>query len=164
MIRLPRVIIESPLSGADFAERWRERIGFRKHGWWWDLFERIGRAANKRYAVACCRHSVLIGEAPYASHLFFDREHLLDDSNEYERKLGMEAGFSWGEAAELRVFYVDCDVSGGMIAGLREAKRLGQRIEMRRLYGHWDTGIPLAARAVELVEACDRQRARSQSS
>lgn len=161
MIYLPRVVIESPLSGGDFADRWSDRIGFRRRGWWWGVFERMGRAANKRYAVACCRHSVMIGEAPYASHLFFDRPGLLDDSSEYERKAGMEAGFSWGVSAELRAFYVDCDVSAGMIAGLREAKRLGQKIELRRLHGYWDTGLPLSARAVELVEACDRQRQRS---
>lgn len=69
---------------------------------------------NVRYAKACVRDCLKRGEAPYASHLFFTQDGLLDDTVPEERKLGMEAGKVWEVAAELTVVYTDLGMSGGM--------------------------------------------------
>ncbi len=131
-----RVVIESPLSGADFANRWMRRL----HIKWpalWRWFERRGRQLNQRYAMACARDSLQRGEAPYASHLFFDRPGLLDDGDERERVVGMSAGFAWGDAAQLRVVYTDWGVSGGMIQGIKRARTMGQAVQFRAVGGVW---------------------------
>lgn len=60
---------------------------------------------------------------------------VLDDTDPAQRTLGIRAGFLWGEAAELRVFYTDLGWSRGMQAGKDEAARLGQRVELRTLPG-----------------------------
>jgi hypothetical protein len=108
---MKRVVIESPLAG--------------------------DREFNKRYARACMLDSLRRGEAPYASHLLFDQPGLLDDDNTSERELGITAGFAWGEAAELRAFYIDLGVSLGMERGMVEATRLDQPVEMRSLGPEW---------------------------
>lgn len=99
-----RAIIESPLSG-DFAR-------------------------NTRYARLCCLDSLQRGEAPYASHLLYTQ--MLDDRIPEHRKMGMEAGFRWAEAGDLRAFYVDLGFSGGMAQEALAAK-LDQRTERRYL-------------------------------
>lgn len=88
---------------------------------------------NREYAKKCMLDSLRRGEAPYASHLLFDQPGLLDDTNPEERELGMLAGFAWGEVGVLRAFYTDLGMSGGMIRGAEEAKRLGQEIEYRAI-------------------------------
>jgi len=99
------VIIESPLSG-DFSR-------------------------NIRYARLCCLDSLRRGEAPYASHLLYTQ--MLDDTDPGDRRLGMEAGFAWGEVGELRVFYTDLGMSGGMKEGEAKAQAAGQATERREL-------------------------------
>lgn len=68
---------------------------------------------NKGYLIACIRHSLYAGEAPFASHLMYTTA-LCDDIPE-ERKLGIEAGFEWHSVAEKIVFYVDLGISRGMM-------------------------------------------------
>ena len=102
---MKRVIIESPLSG-DFKR-------------------------NIRYARLCCLDSLRRGEAPYASHLIYTQ--MLDDKIPAERRMGMEAGFAWGEVGELRAFYVDLGMSGGMTEGEAKAQAAGQPTERRKL-------------------------------
>jgi hypothetical protein len=63
---MKRVVIESPLSG-DFAR-------------------------NKRYALWCAYHCRTLGEAAYASHLFFTQ--FLDDEDPESRTFGIEAGYA----------------------------------------------------------------------
>lgn len=106
-VRMRRVVIESPLSGD------RER--------------------NKAYAYACALDCLRRGESPYASHLLFDHPLLLDDDIPEERELGIKAGFSWGEAGDIRAVYKDFGVSGGMKLGIEEADRLVQLVEHRLL-------------------------------
>jgi hypothetical protein len=72
------VIIESPLAGD---------------------FER-----NIRYARWCMFDCLMRGEAPFASHLLYPQ--CLDDRDPGHRKLGIEAGFAWGELAR-HVYYID---------------------------------------------------------
>lgn len=100
-----RVVIESPLSG-DFVR-------------------------NVRYARLCMLDSLRRGEAPFASHLLYTQ--MLDDVVPDQRRLGMNAGFVWGEVGELRAFYCDLGISSGMEEGEREAQKVGQRTIRRFL-------------------------------
>lgn len=90
---------------------------------------------NKKYAIACMRDCfVNYGEAPFASHVAYIHEGLLDDKNPEERKMGMEAGWTWAEDAEASVFYIDFGMSEGMKAGLERAIEVGRKVEYRILY------------------------------
>lgn len=101
------VIIESPLSG-NFKE-------------------------NKDYARKCMRDSLMKGEAPYASHLLYDQEGILDDTILEERELGIKAGFYWGDAADYIVVYIDKGISSGMVRGIKKADNIGKEIYYRSL-------------------------------
>jgi hypothetical protein len=92
-------------------------------------------AANIEYAKRCVHDCLKRGEAPYASHLFFTQNGLLDDLVPEERKLGIESGFAWGAAADVVVVYVDRGVSNGMTQGIARAVKAGQQIEFRSLEG-----------------------------
>lgn len=98
-------------------------------------------ADNVLYARACL-HDCLVnfGEAPYASHLLYTQDGILNDAIPEERTLGIKAGLEIGEKAELRVFYLDRGFSSGMQWGLRAALDLGQKCAVRRLGGAWDVG------------------------
>lgn len=85
-----------------------------------------------RAAMADCLHR---GEAPYASHLLYTQEGVLDDDIPEERELGIQAGFEWGEEAEMRVVYEDFGISKGMRKGIEHAKEIGQEVEYRTLEG-----------------------------
>jgi hypothetical protein len=91
---------------------------------------------------------LLRGEAPYASHLLYTQEGVLDDNKPEERRLGMEAGFAWGRALEpadctnlarkaKRVVYTDRGISGGMAEGIKLANKMDQEVEYRKLGGQW---------------------------
>jgi hypothetical protein len=95
-------------------------------------------ARNKRYARACIRDSLLRGEAPYLSHLLYTQKSVLDDTKPEERRMGMEAGWTWYSGAEAAVFYVDLGISSGMTEGRVRALEAGVTIyEERRLTGDW---------------------------
>lgn len=106
MSEIRRVILESPFSG--------------------DV------DANKAYLTRCLRDSLMRGEAPYASHGLYPGA--LNDDLPDERKLGMEAGFAWGVAAEATVVYLDNGISDGMRAGINRALDADRPIEYRKLY------------------------------
>jgi hypothetical protein len=108
-----RVVIESPLSAPT----------------------REGIEKNKEYAKRCMRDSILRGEAPYASHLLFDQPGILDDTKPGERTVGMEAGFAWGQMADLIAVYTDLGMSSGMKAGIDHYRHKGIPIELRSLDG-----------------------------
>lgn len=94
---------------------------------------------NLRYARACMHDCLKRGEAPFASHLLYTQPGVLDDTRVLERKLGIEAGFAWAEAAfaaddaSYRVVYVDKGISPGMQAGIDHGKSIGQTIVYRKL-------------------------------
>jgi len=92
---------------------------------------REGIEKNKMYAKRCVFDSLKRGEAPYASHLFFDQDGLLDDLTPHERELGMRAGFAWGKAAELVAVYADYGITTGMQQGMELAHSRGQKVEIR---------------------------------
>lgn len=116
MDKRPRVIIESPLSAKT----------------------REGIEQNKRYARICMRHSLLLGEAPFASHVLYDHYDILDDLIDLERQLGMTAGFEWIKTAHFTAAYIDLGYSRGMELGIERARQLNKKVEFRQLGPGWD--------------------------
>ena len=86
-------------------------------------------ARNVKYLHRCILDSLSRGEAPFASHGLYPGP--LNDALPEERKLGMEAGFAWGEVAEKRAFYADYGFTPGMAEGSYRADVLGQPAETR---------------------------------
>lgn len=99
---------------------------------------------NLAYLRAAMNDCFKRGEAPYASHGLYTQKGVLNDRIPEERKLGMEAGFLWGETAELTVLYVDLGMSSGMVEGVRRAEAAGRPVERRSLPG-WTAYKPKAA-------------------
>jgi hypothetical protein len=108
------VLLESPYKGKD----------------WSDVGE------NLRYARACMRDALLRGEAPFASHLLYTQEGVLDDKAPEDRERGIVAGLLWGERAEATVVYIDRGIGEGMKRGIKRARELGRPVEYRSLYGN----------------------------
>jgi len=75
----------------------------------------------------------MLGEAPYASHLFYTQPGILNDHDARERMWGINAGLLWGTGAEATVVYVDRGVSPGMRYGIDAAKKAGRSIEWRSI-------------------------------
>lgn len=90
-------------------------------------------AANVEYARRCVADSLARGEAPYASHLIYTQPGILDDTIADERDQGIAAGFAWAAVADVRAVYMDLGMSAGMVMGVEDARRLGQRVERRMI-------------------------------
>lgn len=105
------VVIESPFRGESYSDT----------------------EINILYARACVHDSLLRGEFPYASHLFYTQDGILDDKDESERWLGINAGIAWGSAAKKTVVYTDRGVSSGMEYGIKRAEEAGKPIDYRTL-------------------------------
>ena len=105
------VIIESPFKGNTPAEE----------------------AENTAYAKEAMRDSLYRGEAPFASHLLYPQ--MLDDADEDERRMGIEAGLLIGRSADRTVVYTDRGISPGMKQGIKCAEDEGRSVEYRSLYG-----------------------------
>jgi hypothetical protein len=103
-----RVILESPYAG-NIVARW----------------------LNRRYARACLHHSLMMGEAPIASHLLYTQA--LDDGDAHERKIGVDAGLAWLGVADASVVYIDRGLSDGMRQGIAAAQLAGVKVEFRAL-------------------------------
>lgn len=99
---------------------------------------------NLTYVRAAMKDCFKRGEAPFASHALYTQPGVLDDTNPEERKLGIEAGFEWGDVVErigyderevypLTVFYVDLGFSKGMKAALERCKANDREFEIRFL-------------------------------
>jgi len=87
--------------------------------------------SNERYARAAMADCLQRGEAPYASHLLYTQAGVLNDLDPAERRLGMEAGFAWGDKADKTVVYTDLGMSSGMVAGVERALAAGRPVERR---------------------------------
>ncbi|AUR90681.1 hypothetical protein NVP1149O_27 [Vibrio phage 1.149.O._10N.286.55.A12] len=87
------------------------------------------------YARQCMRDSLMRGESPYASHLLYTQDGVLDDLSPSERKMGIEAGFKWRDVSELTVFYVDYGYSSGMQLGLQDCINKRKPYEIRKILG-----------------------------
>ena len=92
---------------------------------------------NVRYARACLADCLRRGEAPFASHLLYTQEGVLDDSIPVERSCGIYVGFAWRDVADCTVVYTDLGISSGMQAGIDHARSFGvdDLIEFRKLPG-----------------------------
>ncbi len=80
--------------------------------------------AYLRFAMRFCL--IELGASPYASHGLYTQPGVLRDDLPDERRLGMRAGFSWGKLAEERGVFCDRGISGGMVTGIKQARRHGQ--------------------------------------
>lgn len=109
MNRRPLVIIESPCAG--------------------DV------KGNTTFARCCLHDSIMRGESPFASHLLYTQEYVLDDKVDRERKLGLETAARFYDAADLVAVYLDRGISNGMRLGIYRAHERGLRIEYRWLNG-----------------------------
>lgn len=89
---------------------------------------------NVVYARACLRHSLLLGEAPFASHLLYTQPGVLDDLKVDERNLGIGAGLELAKRADLTVVYTDHGISDGMQRGIDAARAAGRPLVYRCLY------------------------------
>ncbi len=89
--------------------------------------------ANLAYARKCMADCLSRGEAPFASHLLYTQEGVLDDTIAEERERGIKAGFVWGEVASKAVVYTDRGISGGMQMGIDKAESSGIPVEYRSL-------------------------------
>lgn len=97
--------------------------------------KRAAMSLCTEYARAAMRDCLLRGEAPYASHLLYTQDGVLNDDYPDERALGIEAGLCWGKKASKTVVYIDLGISNGMAEGIQRAKREGRPIEQRTLPG-----------------------------
>ena len=86
---------------------------------------------NVRYARAAMKDCLHRGEAPYASHLLYAQEGVLDDDIPEERQLGIDAGLAWGDVADLVVVYTDLGITKGMVYGIDHHVKEGRMIEYR---------------------------------
>lgn len=103
------VIIESPFSGPDEAER--------EHKY--------------AYRQLCIRDSIIRGESPYASHQMLTDA--LNDDIPSERDIGIRAGYAWWRAASIVAFYTDLGWSEGMCKAWKRARTMNIKIEERKL-------------------------------
>jgi len=76
------------------------------------------------------------GEFPFASHLLYTQESILDDEISDERIMGIFAGFEWARRADAdaTVIYGDRGLSAGMSNGIAYANMMYRPIEIRYLY------------------------------
>lgn len=90
--------------------------------------------ANLAYARKAC-HDALVryGEVPFASHIKYTQDGILDDTIPWERSLGIAAGLAEGLLADKTVVYVDLGFSSGMLKGIELALKAGRKVELRTL-------------------------------
>jgi len=89
---------------------------------------------NSLYCRTCLHECfVVYNEAPFASHILYTQDGVLNDDVYSERMLGIEAGLLWGQAAEKTVVYVDLGISSGMCYGMENASKEGRAVVFRNL-------------------------------
>jgi hypothetical protein len=94
---------------------------------------------NILYARAAVRDSLLRGETPLASHLFYTQPGILDDTIPQERMMGINAGKEVIESLPniVTAVYKDLGISQGMQYGIDRAAQNGRAIEYRVLGDEW---------------------------
>ena len=90
-------------------------------------------AANIAYAKAAFRDMVNRGEIPFASHLKYTQDGLLDDDDPAQRTLGIAAGLAEGMLTKKTAVYIDRGFSGGMLMGIKESLKVERPVELRSL-------------------------------
>ena len=86
---------------------------------------------NKAYLDRCLLDSLLRNESPIASHKIFTD--ILDDENQDERWVGIEAGLAWIQVADLVAVYTDFGISSGMENAMSRARLHKIPIELREI-------------------------------
>lgn len=105
---------------------------------------------NVAYARLCAHHCLIEHhEAPFASHLLYTQDGILDDGILVERELGIEAGLVWGKFARKTVVYTDLGISGGMQRGITRALAEGRFVEHRTITGWRDKVAARMAKSIE---------------
>lgn len=87
---------------------------------------------NVQYAKECMIDSINRGEAPFASHLMYTQ--FLDDDNERQRTIGINAGLEIAKRADLTAVYVDMGISRGMRLGIEAARIANREVVYRSLF------------------------------
>lgn len=90
---------------------------------------------NVTYARMALRDCLLRGESPFASHLLYTQDGILDDTIPAERDLGINAGLALGQRCDFTAFYLDLGISTGMSYGLTHARQCERPVEVRSLPG-----------------------------
>lgn len=90
-------------------------------------------AEHIAYARQCMKDCLTRGEAPYASHLLYTQEGVLDDTIPEEREHGIQAGFAWRQVATKTVVYEDLGISKGMQYGIDDANKRGILVVYRKI-------------------------------
>jgi len=88
---------------------------------------------NIKYAKACMRDSLGRGEAPFAMHLLYTQDGILNDDIPEERTWGIEAGFAWGKHASKTAVYTNLGITLGMELGIQKAEEVSREIEFREI-------------------------------
>ncbi len=90
---------------------------------------------NIKYARACLKDCLLRGEAPFASHILYTQDGVLDDNDLGERATGIAAGLAIGAKLDATVVYTDLGISIGVKAGIDRAVLENRIVEYRTLSG-----------------------------
>ena len=124
---MKRVVVESPYKPEVDKDKEPER--------WLEELRR-----NTMYARACYRYCLKKGGvAPFASHLNYAQPGVLDDEDDTERWLGIEAGLEWARAGgEESWFFVDLGMSSGMGYGEHDADKHGRPKKFIELGPNWE--------------------------
>lgn len=88
-----------------------------------------GLRKHLSYARQAMKHSISLGEAPYAPHLLYPQ--VLDDNEADERDLGFKLGNAWLTRCEALVIYGDLGISSGMAVEITLAASLKIPAEIR---------------------------------
>lgn len=91
-----------------------------------------------RYARMCMADCLRRGEAPLASHLLYTQPHVLRDSVEEQRAMGIAAGLQWGAICDYVVVYTDLGISSGMKQSVAIHREMKKEIHLRIL-PNWTT-------------------------
>lgn len=89
--------------------------------------------ANIAYARKAMADCLKRGEAPFAPHLLYTQEGILDVTKPEERSSGIFAGFEWGKCSDLVAVYIDLGITSGMKAGITRATKNGTQVEYRKI-------------------------------
>ena len=88
---------------------------------------------NTAYARRCLKDSLMRGEAPFASHLLYTQEGVLDDADSYQRAIGLRAAGYWYKVVDICAVYTDLGITEGMQRGIKAAERECVEIDYRML-------------------------------
>ena len=84
---------------------------------------------NIKYARLCMKDSLDRGEYPFASHLLYTQESILNDNDPLERTLEIV----FAKLCSKTVIYADLGISNGMMLGIEDAIKNKRTIEVRYL-------------------------------